>query len=295
MRSLSRSRRSVRNIFSALNLEEAIPPIDPGIDVQDVFLRRLSVEPDAIAPFGAAVLTWEVEAPPTVRVKINTEYVDQSGSRVVQPATSSTYRVLAVSSSRSRELGRVDLGVDMSACATFDLLNPQSLLEGALTAGINAMDGVYTRGKQVVEFRPNRINFRLKLGKDINYFPDPTIYINGSFGLGVSDGRLVSWGEQVSAKVTVPKHAWLIPGAVPGLIIALSMAQGTATESGFSAIMQMVRLLEFWWTVANGMRRHSMSIGRNQDGTGSITVTECPQTLLDRFAALDENRAVVSD
>ena len=105
----------------------------------------------------------------------------------------------------------------------------------------------------------------------------------------------MSSGEQVSAEVTVPKHAWLIPGAVPGLIIALSMAKDTATEGGFSAITQMIRLLEFWWSVANGMRRHSVRIGRNQDGTGNITVTECPRRLLDRFAVLEENRAVVRD
>jgi hypothetical protein len=296
MRGLSRSRQSVRDIPSALSLEDlkdAVPPIDPGIGVSDTFLRGLSIEPDAIGPFGAAVLSWEVEAPPQVRVKINSELVEQAGSRVVQPASSSTYRVFAVSGSGSRQLGDIGLTVDLSACSTFELLNPRSLMEGALTNNINTMEGMYTRGRQVVEFQAGRITCRLNLGREIDYFPDPTIRINCSFGLGVNDGRLVSWGEQVSADVSVPWYAWTYPGAVPGLAIALDMARDTATEGGFTVISSMVQLLEFWWAVADGMRRHSVRVGPSEDGAGRIEVTECPRRLLDRFAALDENRAVI--
>jgi hypothetical protein len=296
MRVLSRSQRSVRNIFSALSLEgleDTVPPIDPGIGVKEVFLRRLDVEPDAIGPFGAAVLSWEVEAPPQVRVKINSEFVEQAGSRAVQPAYSSTYRVLYLSGSRTRELGHIDLTVDMSACSTDELHNPRSLLEAPLTANINAMEGMYTRGQQVVEFEVGRITCRLNLGKEIDYFPDPTIRIDCSFGLGVNDGRLVSRGEQVSADVSVPPYAWLMPGAVPGLAIALDMARDKATAGGFSVISAIVQLLEFWWTPADGMRRHSVRVGPSEDGAGKIEVTECPRRLLDRFAALDENRAVI--
>jgi hypothetical protein len=283
----------ISSALSLEDLEDAVPPIDPGIGVKDIFLRGLSIEPDAIGPFGAAVLSWEVEAPPQVRVKINSEFVEQAGSRVVQPASSSTYRVFALSGSRSSQLGQIGLAVDMSACSTYELLNPRSLLEGALTANINRMEGMYTRGQQVVQLQEGRITCRLNLGREIDHFPDPTIKINCSFGLGVNDGRLVSWGEQVSADVSVPKYAWLVPGAFPALAIALDMARDTATEGGFTVISSMIQLLEFWWAVADGMRRHSVRIRSSEDGVGTIEVTECPWKLLDRFAALDENRAVI--
>lgn len=292
----SRSQQSLPNTFSALSLKDlegAVPPIDPGIGVKEVFLRRLSVTPDAIGPFGAAVLSWEVEAPPQVRVKINSEFVEQTGSKVVQPAFSSTYRIVALSGSRSRELGHIDLTVDLSACSTSELNNPRALLEAPLTGMINAMEGMYTRGRQVVEFQENRITCRLNLGKEIEHFPDATVRINCSFGLGVNDGRLFSWGEQVSADVSVPKYTWFIPGAAFPLAIALDMARDTATAGGFTVISSLVQLLEFWWTPGEGMRRHSIRVGPSEDGAGRIDVTECPRHLLDRFAALDENRVVI--
>jgi hypothetical protein len=296
MRELFRSRRPVRSISSPLSLEDlegSVPPIDPGIGVKDVFLRALSVTPDAIGPFGAAVLAWEVEAPPQVRIKIDDEFVEQSGSRVVQPAFSTTYRVLAFSGSRSRELGHVDLTVDGSACSTDRLLNPRSLLEAPITAIINAMEGMYTRGRQIVEFQQNLITCRLNLGKEIELFPNPTICINCSFGLGVTDGRLISLREQVAADVSVPAYAWLYPGSFPALGIALDMARDTATAGGFTLISAIIQLLEFSWAPAEGMRRHSVRVGPSDDGAGTIEVTECPRRLLDRFAALDENRAVI--
>lgn len=292
----SRSQQSLPNTFSALSLKDlegAVPPIDPGIGVKEVFLRRLSVTPDAIGPFGAAVLSWEVDAPPQVRVKINSEFVEQTGSKVVQPAFSSTYRIVALSGSRSRELGHIDLTVDLSACSTSELNNPRALLEAPLTGMINAMEGMYTRGRQVVEFQENRITCRLNLGKEIEHFPDATVRINCSFGLGVNDGRLFSWGEQVSADVSVPKYTWFIPGAAFPLAIALDMARDTATAGGFTVISSLVQLLEFWWTPGEGMRRHSIRVGPSEDGAGRIDVTECPRHLLDRFAALDENRVVI--
>jgi hypothetical protein len=292
MRALSRSRRSVPNISSPLSLddlEDIVPPIDPGIGVKDVSLRHLSVKPNAIGPFGAAVLSWEVEAPPQVRVKINSEFVDQAGSMVVQPAFSSTYRLVALSGSRSRELGHIDLSVNLSACSTSELNNPRSLLQAPITASINAMEGMYTRGQQVVGFQENRITCQLTLGKKVPHFSDPTIRINCSFILGVNDGRLVSRGEQVSADVSFPIYAWAVGSFA--LAIAAGMAKDDAIAGGFTVISAMVQLLEFWWTPADGMRRHSVRVGPSEDGAGRIEVTECPRRLLDVFTGLDENRA----
>jgi hypothetical protein len=81
---------------------------------------------------------------------------------------------------------------------------------------------------------------------------------------------------------------------MPALGLALDMAEDTATQGGFTVISSMVQLLEFWWAVADGMRRHSVKVhGPSEDGAGRIVVTECPRRLLDRFTALDENRAVI--
>jgi hypothetical protein len=280
-------------LFSGLDLIDVVPPIEPGVDVKDIFLRRLSVEPPAIGPFGAAVLSWEVEAPPQVRVKINSEFVPQSGSSVVQPAFSSTYRLVALSGTRTSALGQVDLTVDLSSCVTEELANPRSALEAPLNGIIGAMEKVYPLGRQLVEFDENRISCRLNLGAHVDYFPDPTIRINCSFGLAVNDGRLVSRQEEVAADVTVPPYAWLYPGAIPGLAISLDMAKDKAKASGFKVIAAFLQLLDFYTIPTQGMRRHSIRIGPTDDGAGQIAVTHCPEGLLNRFAALDENRVVI--
>jgi hypothetical protein len=284
---------TTRNFDLPLPGDDTVPPLDPVIGVKDIFLRRLTVEPDAILPFGVAVLSWEVEAPPHVRVKINSEFVEQTGSKVVQPAHSTTYRVVALSGSRSRELGHIDLTVNTSTCSTSEFANAKAALEAPLNGIIAAMEDLYPRGHQVVEFQENRIVCRLNLGAPVDYFPDPTIRVTCSFAVGVNDGRIVSSAEQVSADVSVPKYVWLLPGSFPALPIALDMAGDKAKAGGFQVIAGMVQLLEFWWSPAKGMRRHSIRVGPSEDGAGMIEVTECPSDLLAQFAAMDVNRAVL--
>jgi hypothetical protein len=172
--------------------------------------------------------------------------------------------------------------------------DPLSFLEG-----MHPDEGRVPRGRQVVEFAENRISCRLNLGAHVDppgpvdFIPDPTIRIDCSFGVAVDDGRLVSWGEQVSADVTFPPYAWLVPGAMPVLAIALDMARDKAEASGFDVIAALLQLLDFYTTPAKGMRRHSIRVGPTEDGAGQIAVTHCPEGLLDRFAALDENRVVI--
>ena len=267
-------------------------PLPPTIDppVQDIILRSFSVTPDRVGPFGAASLAWEVEAPPDVRVKINSELVAQSGVRIVQPISSSTYRLYGLRGTNKTLLGAVDLDVELSSCSTFQMLNPQTTLQGALRANIDAMEDVYSRSDPVVSFAPHRISFDLHLGADINNFPDPTIRIKGSWGLGVSDGRLTSWGHQVSADVSVPWWAWSIPGAVPGLAIALSGAKDEAEEQGENVIVGLTALLEFLWATQEGFRRHSVRVGADDDGSGVIELTECPYDALQQIVDFQARR-----
>lgn len=269
-----------------------VDPLPPTIDppIQDVILRSLTVTPDEIEPFAAADLAWEVEAPPDVRLKINNEIVAQAGQRVVQPAASTTFRVYALKGSNKTLLGSVDLEVDLSSCSTFEMFNPQVTLHGALSGNIDRMDLVYSRSDPIVRFSPNRISFDLHLGAEVNNLPDPTIRIQASFGLGVVDGRLTSWGHQVSADVSVPWWAWSVPGALPGLAIALSDAEEEAVEQGENVISGLTALLEFLWAPQQDFRRHSVRVGVDQDGLGTIEVTECPFDSLRRVVDFQSRR-----
>ena len=272
------------------DIDDDLGPMDPGIGVQDVFLRHLSVKPNAILPFGAAVLRWDVDAPPTVRISIDDEPVPQTGSKVVQPAFSTTYRVLATRGPRVTELGRVDLAVERSACSTSEFANPASLIATTLNAFITLVDDVSTLLPPVVTFQPNRITFQLTLSGKWS----STIRIVASFGLTVMDGRLISTTNQVSADVQIPFYLWFVPGALPGLAIARDGAREKATAAGFVAIKRLVEVLEFYWAVPSGKARHSVRIGRTETGVGVLETTDCPTTPLDQLAELSEN-PIVSD
>jgi hypothetical protein len=279
---------SPRTRLGTPGIGDDLGPIDPGIGVQDVFLRHLSVKPNAILPFGAAVLRWEVDAPPTVQISINDEPGPQIGSRVVRPAYSTTYRVLARRGPRVTELGRVDLTVDRSACTSSEFANPASLIAATLVAFITLVDNVSTQFPPTVTFQPNRITFVLYLSGEKN----SAIQINASFGLTVIDGRLASTTNQVSADVQFPWYMWLIPGAMIGLSIARDGAREKATAAGFVAIKRLVEVLEFYWTPMQGMARHHVRIGGTDEGVGVLETTDCPTTPLDQLAELGENPIV---
>jgi hypothetical protein len=264
-------------------------PVDPDIGVQDVFLRHLSVKPNVILPFGAAVLRWEIDAPPTVQITINDELAPQIGSRVVRPTYSTTYRVLARRGQRQTELGRVDLTVDRSLCTTSEILNPVPVFAATLDNWITLVDGVRTQFPAKVRFDPNRITFELYLSGERN----SSIHIKGSFGVTVIDGRVASTTNQVSADVQFPWYLWLIPGAMIGLAIARDGAREKATAAGFSLIKHLVELIEAYWNPRTGMARHHVRIDRTEDGVGVLETTDCPTTPLDQLAELGEDRVVI--
>jgi hypothetical protein len=253
--------------------------IDDVVDtLTKVSLRSFTVNPARIGPFGAALLRWEVDGPAGVSfaLELNGQRVAHRGERVAQPLSSTTYSLVASARGGRRTMGSVRLDVNLAGCTTAQLNNPKALIEGALTNAIEATDGIYFRSKPVVTFSPGRIAFRLHLGADLDKLPDPTIRIEGGFGLQVHDGQLVAVGESVSADVSVPRYAWLIPGAMIALPIALSQAEQTARATARNAIAGLVNLLAFLWAPAEGMRRHRVRVDVAEDGFGIIEVSECP-------------------
>ena len=95
----------------------------------------------------------------------------------------------------------------------------------------------------------------------------PGIDVKDIFLRHLSDGRLVSEREQVSADVTVPPYAWLVPGAMPGLAIALDMAEDKAEASGYQVIAALLQLLDFYTTPARACG--DTRFGSGQENTGA--------------------------
>ena len=169
---------------------------------------------------------------------------------------------------------------------TFEMLNPQSLLEGALDRSISQMPGMYVRTPSTLRFTQGRISFKLNLGKDVDKFPDPTIKIDGSFGLDVEDGNLVSRSATAVADVGPSPDGHGCSRALFRPPAVHHQRRGTGTPGPVGAldtIASMTNLLAFLWVTADGMRRHSVRIDVHDDGSGMIELTECPEEALRRL------------
>lgn len=269
-------------------------PDDDFVELLDkVSLNHFHAKPTAILPFGASVLSWSVSAPAAVRVKLNGLTVTKSGEQVVQPAATTSYRLSAHAGQASRTLGTVQVAVDQTNCESWELNNPRATIESPIKAAINNDDELYfstTLGLPgiIVSFSPGRIRLRLRLRKEVDYFPDPSIFIDASFGLTVRHGDLEPIGEQVSANASVPWYAWGYPGAVPALGIALSMAEGSAKKKMHDTIQSLAQLLTAVTFPPPGKHLSAVRIDAGNNGAGVIEVTGCSNDLLKRIADISD-------
>jgi hypothetical protein len=274
--------------------------LEEAANLARVSLRSFTATPDQLDPFGAALVAWEVTGPghgTFYRLKLNGSFVPPRNERVVQPKTTTNYRLTAVSGSSIRALGNVTVDVDLSRCDMFQIPSAQNTIEGVLRSGVEAEEDIYFRtvlrtmngqitpvtSSPEVTFSPGRIRFKLVLGKEVNNFPNPSIDIDVSFGLDVQDGDVVSSGEDIDIDVSVPFWAWALPGAIPGLALAIAAGKDSARRSMRNAIAGIAQLLNLLSQPARGFRRHSVTI---DGGTGSILIQQCPYEPLTGLVAV---------
>jgi hypothetical protein len=119
-------------------LNPPLPPYDPEkvLEIQllnEAVLTQFTPTPDPIAPFGQATLAWDVTMPttvlPGVHVEVHLHGVgDQVGDQVVNPQghesvmpyADNTYAITLRTPLAVRELGTVDLAVDLGTCTPVD-------------------------------------------------------------------------------------------------------------------------------------------------------------------------------
>src|SRR5205814_8600246 len=121
-----------------------------------------------------------------------------------------------------------------------------------------------------ITFSPGRILMKLRLGKEVNNFPNPDVDIDASFGLAVHDGVLESVGEQVSVDISFPWYAWLAPGAFIALSIAIDMAKDSARKKMHETILGLVQVLAFYGTPPQGKRLSTVRVDDGNNGAGVV-------------------------
>ena len=195
---------------------------DQSLEILDqVTLKHFTANPPDIDPFGVSTLGWRVDGPAGFRVRMDGVPVAKSGTRSVQPRETRTFRLHAFAGRASKFLGSATVSVNLAQCITRESSLIDELVAGVLKQEIDKRDDIYFRGgsKPQVTIAPNRIRFILRLASVQNNFPDPSVDIDVSFGLGVAADDIVAFRRKlvpvavsISVGVSVPWWAWLIPG-----------------------------------------------------------------------------------
>ena len=262
---------------------------DHSVEILDqVTLKHFTANPTNIDPFGVSTLKWQVDGPPGFRVRMDSVPVSKSGTRSVQPRQTHTFRLHALAGQASKFLGSATVNVNLAACISRESTLIDELVAGVLKQEIDKRDDIYFRNgsKPQVTIATDRIRFILRLGSVLNNFPDPSVDIDVSFGLGVAADDLVVFRRKlvpiavnISVDVSVPWWAWLIPGAQIGLAIALDMARDSARKEMQSVVNRLVdeAISPFFRSlqVPDSMEEHSARIFV-AEGFGTVEVTYCP-------------------
>lgn len=261
-----------------------------GLDsLSDVELQSFTADPTTILPFGASLLSWLVTGPRgAFQVYLDKQPVRSDGDLAVQPESTTTYTLSAASGQFRRTLARVSVTVVSDQCQVCPIVNPRSAIQAPVRASILANGKLYFQNNSgpVVTFSTGSIRVQMQLGYNVPYFPDPEIDIDSSFGLAVQNGQLVGINQQVSVDVSVPWWAWGIPGAIPGLAIALDGAKSKAYNEMQNGIAGIVELLNFYLTPPQGFRNLSVRVDDGDNGAGIIETTQCPDNIVRQTAAI---------
>lgn len=262
---------------------------DPSLKIlEQVTLKHFAANPVNIDPFGVSTLGWHVDGPGGFRVKIDGLQVSKSGTRSVQPRETHTFRLYAFAGQASKFLGLATVNVNLARCISRESSLIDELVAGVLKQEIDKRNDIYFRNgsKPQVTITPDSIRFILRLASVQNNFPDPSVDIDVSFGLGVAADDLVAFRRKlvpvavnISVDVSVPWWVWLIPGVQIGLAIALDMARDSARKEMQTIVNRLVdeAISPFFRSlqVPDAMEEHSARIFVIE-GFGTVEVTYCP-------------------
>ena len=279
--------------------------------LEKVELKLFRASPTSISSFGHSVISWKVEGPLGFQVLLLSETVPKSGSKIVTPASSTTYHIYARARGILKKLGTVEVTVDNQGCeiiALEDRVSLKPILEGTVeeiikSPPINSL--VYFRkivtdpesGAQIVhpvfEFSPGRIRLILKLRGRVSDLPDPTIDIEASFGLTVTDGKIVPINDQINVSIAFPWWIYGVPGLQFALIMAIADGEKETRQIVRDAIYNdLAAFFNLFARPSDGKRLRTVKVDKG-NGEGSIVVTACPYNLLTEYAKISESKAVV--
>jgi hypothetical protein len=261
---------------------------DPGEVLTDVTLVSFTANPPAIGPFGVSRLDWRVAGvTPRVKVLLDNLEVPAISHLVVQPPSTHAFHLAAVAGPARKDLGRVQVQVNLASCSDEEMLGAFRLMREILFNTINDGSSTYWSGPvggHIPGFGPDnlsvtdkdgKIQFRMVFRKRIgSKLADLWVTLDGTFGLAVEDGRFVPVVEIARGSASFPKVVGFLLGFLGGLALALNNANEQAKEQARAVIDLLVRTLNTQLILPPGKRARTVRVGHREQQS-IITYTIC--------------------
>jgi hypothetical protein len=229
-----------------------------------------------------------------VKFILDSTHADNSGSRNVMPMNSRRYTLMSAFLFVVRPIGSVDITVNLNVCR---LATSVANIEGVLKMGIRdalisspAFGGCYFPAGWGVHLKitSNNFSFSVSFKKSYSYFPDPTVTLGADFNIiAVRDTSQVAYRSSpkalvtaIHSNVTVSRWAWVYPGAIPGLAIALSFARENAQRNSKELTQKITdaafELMRIYNGIPVDLQLHHVRLYETAGGDGTMDGLYCP-------------------
>jgi hypothetical protein len=227
-----------------------IPPLDPDEIrqiqlLQEAVLVSFSANPAALTPFGHATVAWEVTLPTTVIPGVHVEVhlfagadqvVDATGSVVVGPYTDSSYAISVSTPKAHRQLGTLDLPVDLGSCTSEDTaaIFFTAIITTEANKAFPAGGQVTLRGNgSSVDIGYNSFVVDIPLTASVPNWFDPDVDVSMGFSIVSDHGDVRVTHDLATTNVSFGTASSILSGGCSAAVAAALEAQSNGFLSGF--------------------------------------------------------------
>jgi hypothetical protein len=262
--------------------------------LQQVELELFTATPETIGPFGQSELRWRVKAPARVQLLLDGREVENTGSRVVRPATTRTFRLTARTGGLSSLVAARTVTVNLDACMLIGIpeVDVQAKLLEVIADLMAQDEALSLRSPPVVDVTPSGIVMKLRFEIKVEDSRNPDFNVDALIGLAVDGEGIRPFFLQFSADldfsfledvlhVVIDATVGTLVGG-PFIHIAFAQAESEARENARRDILDGIGagIAEFLEVAPDGWSPHQVFL--RDDGI-DVRICPRPRTLVDSF------------
>jgi hypothetical protein len=199
-----------------------MPPTEEMIEkavecLGDTTVNSFTASPTTVRPGHASTLNWKVTSPGgcSVQLLLNNAPVAKTGSRSIEPSTTTTYKLVGKVFTVQRTLATVTVAVDTGQCfiQSVDEATVRQMLQSLIADNLEGSP-LSMRSPASVEIDRNGVAVKLRLKIAVPNFFDPDLNIDMVIGVRAMSGNVVFSFKSYSNDLDWP---WWVTGITLGI------------------------------------------------------------------------------